>query len=537
MSREDPDVRERGRELARELQPPPDGGSPPLEILRAVFARSGPDTRIAFGSRRPGKGGEVYTHFLTNIAVRDLDQALPGILEYEVQHTQYVMLNTLRPSVAVEPFQGVPRYYPAKNENVEELNALYVDLDVGREGEEGAAGMPAHIALGILAEEARQRRIPMPSLLALSGRGVYAVWLLRGESLAPGSLPRATADNRRVWRAIAQSLVQRTLRLCSDRAAAVTLARWLKRPGTLDTQKDAEGQETKSGNRVVWWASLGDAGHVPLYTLEALRCELGIVMAEPPPVPALPAPATGTAAPLPATTTDAPRRLRKGGRRKVSEGKGSEPHGVRVREIEALSAHRGGMRKGTRGKTLFFYVACLRAWYRASHPDNRAGAAAHAAKAARELNATFQPPLPEGELHGYLYPKPLPRGEPWRGRFRNDTIARDLRVTAEEVEAVPLGSLVPAEIAEPRDRAELVERQTRAERRKTRQTEIDRRIREGMGPSQIADAVGALMGEAISRQLVDARRKRLELRGGLGRQLDLPRGDGGADGADPGAGE
>jgi hypothetical protein len=512
------------RALARRLPVETPGSTPPLEILREIYARCDLDTRIAIGSRRPTKSGTVAPHYLTNIAVRDLDQALPGIMEFEIDRTQYMILNTLRGSVAVGLFEGEPQYYAAKTDNLAELNAFYADLDVGRDGKPWPKSMPAHVALGVVAEEARQGRIPMPSYLALSGRGVYLIWLLRGESLERGFLPKATHQNLELWRQIAGKLGGKLGHLCNDQQTSSRAISWLKRPGTLDTLKDSDGNETKSGKRVVWWASLGDTGRVPLYTLEGLRESLGVSVAEPPPMLPVATPAPPRSAPTRAEvpTKGAPiKRPRKGGKkRNVEVGQGGQPHRSRVREIDALNNYRGGLLRNTcRRKALFYYSIACRSWFRVNNPGDAAGAWAYAVSQSHRLNRTFRPPLTLREVDAVFKndPQKNPRA---RLRASGATIARDLMVTAEEVEALQLRHIVPAEIATARKAAKLAAEADRRGQVARVRDEIDRRILAGDGPSEIARIVSELTGELVTKQRVDARRKILARRG-LDPQLRL----------------
>lgn len=469
---------------------------PPVEVLKAIYSRCRRDSRIAFGSRRGGAEGPRY---LTNIAVGDLDSMLPPILEHEVDETQYVMLNTLHPSHAVQPFKGKASYFKAANASVEEINALYLDLDVGRA--EGAASIPAPIALGLVLMEVQEGRVPLPSLAALSGRGAYVVWLLREDDPTSPHPPRATRETVSHWKAVELELHARLSHVLSDHSATA-VARWLKRPGTIDTLK-VDGKEIKSGREVIYLTFGYDLARVPVYSLPQLTELLNVHFAPSPPVPALPP----RLDPPPDST---PRRRHGGGRRRVKVGKGAEPYGLRVREIEAINTYRRGMKPGTRRLTLFHYFRALEAWHRINAPgsDGRAVYVRAKEQAAR-LNDSFDPPLPQQE---FLISIKHRRVGLQRSRTRNVTVARDLKVTVAEVEALSLKSIVPAEVAEDRRERELEARVERDMSVNGVRNEIDQLLRAGVGDSEIAARC------STSRQRVRARRLSLQKQGQLQRE-------------------
>ena len=451
----------------------------PLEVLKAIYSRCRAESRIALGSRRDGAEGPRY---LTNVAVGDLDSMLPSILEHEVSETQYVMLNTLHARHAVRrPFEGDPQYFKARNDSIEELNALYLDLDVGRA--EGPASIPAPMALAMVLIAVQEGRVPLPSLAALSGRGAYVVWLLRGDGEGEDQPPRATYEAIARWKAVELELHRRLEHAFSD-SSATAIARWLKRPGTRDTLK-VDGRETKSGRDVIYMTFGYDLARVPIYSLPQLTESLNVHVAPPPPPPALPDPQP---------------QERQGRRRKVKVGKGSEPYGARVREIERLSLYRGGMKPGTRRLTLFHYARAVEAWYRINHPQDARAAFAVAASQAEQLNRTFDPPLLDREVHDSL---PRRRVGSQRVRSRNVTIAHALKVTRAEVEALSLRSIVPAEVAEEWRSGELEQRADRDMRINGVRVEIDQLIRAGVADAEIAVRC------STSRQRVRARRLRL----------------------------
>ena len=263
--------------------------------------------------------------------------------------------------------------------------------------------------------------------MALSGRGAYAIWRLRDPS---GGLPENTPTSLPRWRAILWKLIDiaKELELSPDPVATNT-ARWFKRPGTLDTQI-ADGQETKSGNRVIYLPFLLDSQPAPpVYTFEELESELGLV--SPPPgleIPKSPPPGL-----------EIQRR-----REKTTKRDGSYVHAARAQEILALSNSRGGLSEGCRHMALFYYFGSVRARYGCLYPGEGL-AVAKARKAAADLNASFSPPLSEAEVESACKAR--------RVRWTAATIARALDVTPPEAKALGLRAIAPAVVREHQDQA------------------------------------------------------------------------------------
>lgn len=474
----------------------PFNSQPPLEIFDLIYGRAEDDSIIALGSRRPIKDGAPAPHYLFPVRVADRYEMLPGLFEYCVEQTQYLMPNTLHESAlldkADEDFRvgldrGKPEYFAAQNKHVRELCALYVDLDVGRPGE-----LRSGEAIGAVLDRCFALQLPTPSLAALSGRGVYLLWLLRDEkTMRP---PPNTQDNRQCWKLIESEICLRLKDLKADRNATRP-AQWLKRPGTIDT---------KTGLEVIYMTfGLNDLRNVPLYRLSELMqfFELHHTPRLIDIAPARREIGCPESAPLP----------KREPQRKVQPGKGAEPWKKRADEIERISQFRRGIPEGLRSLTLFHYFQNLFKYLGITYknlPDEPGNPYQEATAATLRLNQTFRPPLPEQEVLAKICTK-----APVRVKLaRNDTIAESLGVTENEVRRLQLESIIPGKMkTELETQAAKIakkNRQLKEERRKV----VDKLLTEGLRDRDIIAEIERLypLGEIrAGREYVSNRRKEL----------------------------
>lgn len=447
------------------------------------------DQVIAIGARRATLStGAVVPHYFAAGTMGEVRSWLPELWRYELefaQATYWIMhpmnLALRRPLPTKENGYKAP-WYPAKDEQVESFNCIPIDLDVGREGLPTAGD-----AIKIITNAVLEGRIPAPSYMALSGRGAYAIWRLRDPS---GGLPENTQASLPRWRAILYKLINiaKELELSPD-GVATNPARWLKLPGTLDTQI-VDGQETKSGNRVIYLPFLLDSQRAPpVYTFEELESELGWV--SPPPgleIPKRPPPAALVI-----------RRRRE----KTTKRNGSYVHTARAQEILSLSNSRGGLSEGCRYMALWYYFGSVRAQYGCLYPGEGV-AVGMARKAAAELNASFCPPLSEAEVESAC--------KNAKPRWKAATLAGALKVKKGEVEALGLRAIAPTEVRQHQDQAirdgVLSRKVARLE-----QAELIRKLvieHPGWNDANVADQVGG-----IDRQLVSYYRAQLVAEGRL----------------------
>lgn len=477
----------------------------PLDVFDAIYGRSDDDAIIAIGSRRPDKSGDEVPHYLYPLRVRDRYEMLPTLFEYCIDQTQYLMPNTLHQGALLNKpdalyreglKQGRPRYFKATNHYVRELCAITIDLDVGRPNT-----IKPGEAIGVVLQMCLDQKMVWPSLVALSGQGVYLMFLLRDEDdLRP---PANTADNRARWRLVLEEILSRTQNLEADHKAK-RLANWVKRPGTIDT---------KTGKEVVYLTlGINALSNVPLYRLSGLMQFFGLHHEPAPKVIDACGHATIAAKQLPSSTDVVVRRApRKEPVRKVRPGKGGEPYARRANEIELLSQHRKGMPEGQRTVTLFHYFQALRAQrlilYR-NDDDGATRANQEAIDAALRLNQTFRPPLSGAEVRRACRVKAGNR------MARSTTIAMDLKVQQAEIRSLKLTSIMPPALKSialaTNDRIKRKAKQYADRRREL----VDEMLKKGMDARAILAEVRThhqvLFGDKITRQFVYARRRKLE---------------------------
>lgn len=465
----------------------------PMDIFDAIFGRCRPDSLIALGSRRADKtGSEAFPHFLCPVTVADRAEMLPIVFQHQVEHSQYLMPNTLAQTATKWPIQqhvesirqgGQILYFAAKNKHVRELVAITIDLDVGRGPDDLTAGQ----ALGASLDMSLRGELPLPSLCAFSGRGAYLMWLLR--DVTDSRPPLNTRDNLATWQSCSAALWQRTRHLKAD-PNAKRLANWYKRPGTIDT---------KTGNLVVYMTfGAHDLGRIPTYTLPGLAATLE-VHHEPldteTPDPKAPIVRIGCPCPQPQPSLTPKKRSRV-----VKAGKGSEPSRVRIEEIERLNAYRGGFREGCRHMALVYYSQAVYRYWRVcgeSVPEPKR----KALSAAVRLNRAFNPPLAPMEVEKAAESRLFLRS-------RNATIARDLGVTEAEVSAVGLRSLLPLHIAQQRKAAETTAKAEARAKREAKAAAVDAALVEHPELSD-TEVARSLADWKLSREFVRSRRLRL----------------------------
>jgi hypothetical protein len=429
------------------------------QFLEAVFVGSANSNLIGIGSIRPGKKQpKPFLHYLTPVSVEDRGSMFIEVVEASKPASTFFCYNAFAPaSCAItragkkivwrEP--GTEVYFSAKKEQVEELCAVVIDLDVGREvGTTNKAGATLTFdeALNIVLERCRENRLPVPSMVVFSGRGLQLVYLLRNETgdemndrgewiIHDNTGPRRpvprTVQQAQVWTQIADDIVKKRLHdLAPDRKASKTTCNWFRVPGTTNE---------KSGLEVVAWRV---GNEVRYYSLDELSAELL---------------RTAVAADHPLLyrePDDAYRETHSKKRKDDGDGKPQRASGanhvampsiIRMKELERINSHRGGMTKGYRHNFVFHYRSAIyRAhYYTRLHEETQQ----IAWRKVNDIVATFN--QPDDDQFTDEDVKAACSANPWQPAS-NETVADDLDVTAEEVEILKLTSIVPKEIAEER---------------------------------------------------------------------------------------
>jgi hypothetical protein len=431
----------------------------PNEFLETVFDGCGPQNLIGIGSVRSNKKKpKPFLHYLTPVAVEDRGSMFFKIVEGSKPAPTFLCYNTFAPASCaitragkkvVWKGPGTEVFFSATKTQIEELNAIIIDLDVGRD--EGSTKKPgatltAEEALTIALERCRADRLPVPSLVVFSGRGLQLIYLLRdeiademndaGEWIVVESdgrrrpMPR-TAQHEQVWKQIADDTLKKRLSdLAPDKKASKTTCNWFRVPGTTNE---------KSGREVTVWR-IGDG--VRYYSLDELSAEL-LRTAVPEDHRLLflhPDEAYGETRSKKRRDDDAERPRRAATAKQVAH-----PSLVRVVELEKINAHRDGMTPGYRHNFIYHYrSAVYRAHcYEHGHVEAKRIAWEKVATAAAMFAQPDADPFTDEQLAAAC------RAHPWQPAS-NETIADDLDVTAEEVELLGLRSIVPREIAEER---------------------------------------------------------------------------------------
>jgi|GEM_PF-6571732 len=457
----------------------------PIEVFDLIFGKCNPDSVIAIGSRRPTKrSSEAVPHWLIPVRVRDRHLWLPEVFASHADETQYLMLNTLSPGAVVGTQENVRmgehavgRYFYASNQNVAELCAVTIDLDYYRLGKSRAESLGAALTMAL------EKKMPMPAMMAHSGQGAYLCWLLRDEG--GDSPPQATPHNTAMWQFVTDELVKRTEHLGAD-PKAKNVARWFKRPGTIDTKTDNEVTYVSFGG--------GAPGSVVRHTLGELQKFLNVYHA---PVESREKETVGAlgksvcVAPLNERVfSDNKRSGRKAPaerERRAGPGRGGEVYRKRVAEIKRLSAHRGGFHEGVRAFAVWIFHKNLRACLQTECDGTQTGRACADKEAESRtiaFSCTFKPPLPQSEVVRQINSR-MKRF--WRG----GTIAEKLHVTVAEAEALGLEAIAPAAIRRARQEADREEAQDRKRQRAEMRAHVEDMIREGARDSEIFKETGA----------------------------------------------
>lgn len=418
------------------------------EVFLDVVGRFEPDHRVGIATRSEDRDGRIRPRVFAAPTAREVLSWIPELWRYEVEvaETSYWMMNPLksaalkRGTLPTEASGYKRQYVEATDDNVDALSCIAIDLDVGRPGLPTAGdaikGIFNAVTAGIL---------PAPTYVAASGQGAYAIWNLRDPD---GGLPTNDGEkgtNRVRWRGVMFELIRlaRALELEPD-GKAVNPSRWLKLPGTLDTLL-VEGRETKSGKQVYYlpFIPAGSSSAKPsVYTFIELENFLGLVT-----VPALPSddrerlPVAEISAVSERWSSPALSPLKR------SDGKDGSHRWARLaQEIATLSDARGGMKEGERHLALFYYFGALRSMYACRRSESRDDPYALARAATYALARSFDPPYPSEEVEGAIK-RPAGRS---KSHWRASTLARNLKVTRAEAEALGLHAIAPPAVREER---------------------------------------------------------------------------------------
>lgn len=208
---------------------------------------------MGFYKKRDGKLDPVAV-----IQVEELREWFPGMADQVLGEDTYMTVNGFW---SPEDRGGFRR----GEDRLRTLNTCYVDLDVGREEENGKPGATLRWqdAYGIVMNLALDNVIPWPSIAARSGQGMYFFWLLvdaKNPDRPPGSWKLD------LYKRLNGELSERLLHVAADKAAKDG-ARILRVPESI---------HSKVQERVKYWVQCGDDMKPVTYTLQELAQFLGV---------------------------------------------------------------------------------------------------------------------------------------------------------------------------------------------------------------------------------------------------------------------
>jgi hypothetical protein len=416
-------------------RPSPD--TPALDVAPVVYLHRDPDAYIGFVRKLenplPGKTFES----IGSIAVREIENTLPGIFDAWLTHDGYMTVNS--------PYRAAPYILPKtglagvlrREYQLTRLNACYADIDCGRTAsDEPGATLSSIETMNAVELLAHSGTIPQPSMIAHSGRGLYVFWLLRDER-NPALPQKAWPEKTQVYKLCNRGLIARLREngLAADEVA-FDAARVLRIPGSI---------HRKTGNRVGYFIRFDTAGRGYLYTLREMAGFLGVLD----PWPDLP-PATRAAA-IPPTF----KRSKKKGTAPLRSVGPKRSAGLRAMDLRKIEQWRGGFlargqqypdgtRSYGRKRTLEIYASFLR---------SSGATREETILQLRGMAARTRPPYPSESNDPPV--AEIVRGV-YAGKtrlFNNDLLASNFGITPEIARALELQAIRPLSVALEADQA------------------------------------------------------------------------------------
>lgn len=304
-----------------------------LDVGSILAIHRAPDGYVAFArkplpaDRRLGKNGKPYTfEHLFSIRSGELRDMFPALSNWLTQDS-YVSVNSFyRAAPWANRTTGLPEVWRSEN-CLRYLTALYCDVDSGRgDSDEPGGKLDWRQAQHKLERLADAGKILQPSIMARSGRGLYALWLLCAED-DPSELQKAWRERIVLYKKLNAGLVERLRRnqLPADKNA-LDAARVLRVPGSV---------HTVAHRTVKYVIQLDAAGRGFVYRMSEVAAFLGISA----PGGELPEGVRTLAKPVQYRKTQIPGSApgRKEGCRKM--------HALRASDMLVLQAWRGGFLK------------------------------------------------------------------------------------------------------------------------------------------------------------------------------------------------
>lgn len=346
----------------------------------------------------------------------DLKGMLPKLAEWLLEDAYFTVngYNAQAPYTIKKTGQrGVWR----KEKNLRYLNAVYADLDIGRVGEPGPRGLSVSEGSQLLIDLLTGGTLPQLSMSAQSGRGLYALWILRDDDDedAPVTFKnqKSFGETLALYKAVNRAIYKHLECLAADKICDG--ARVLRVPGTL---------HTGSGGRCFYKVTFDRDGKLVTYTLKELAEAFGVPVLE----KSLPSDLRQWEA------NDNPTNPKKANGPKALAA-------ARARDLVTLEQWRGGWQRGQRRFCLRTYAQFLKA----------AGTGRAETDAAVEIMASnCNPPYPSD-----VSDQPLKTivNEVWLEKFatlKQMNLVKWLQITSDEARELELEKLIPIEVQDER---------------------------------------------------------------------------------------
>ncbi len=412
--------------------------------------------------RSPASGFENLFSVTLLQMMRDYRSMGPYLLR-----DAYFTVNGLyRPSNTASKITGLPNVW-RQERNLRYLNACYVDLDVGREEGTPEQRRSADEIAEILKTMVSEKKLPVPSMSARSGRGLYLFWVLHdGKYSFPffdlplGAPPPVRAFKEKIahYKRVQRAIVQYLSPLCADQGA-IDAARILRVPGSIHS-----GVQRQVIYRI---QKIPEFRYMPFfYTLDELGKWFGASSEDI---------GEGSLSHAPDPPNDVPSGVHHVYGSRATVQRGTAPlraNGPRVRDqrraqdLLLIEQHKRGWKKGVRLQRLRLYAGFLKG----------AGCSpAEADRAVQEMAGRCRPPYPSDPND-----TPLLKIAPSvyaEAMFipRTETLCSWLQVTPKLARRLQLQSIVPDEVRQERMPPAGGQREiARQARRKAIQGYIDR---------------------------------------------------------------
>lgn len=291
------------------------------------------------------------------------------------------------------------------NDNVVALNALFVDLDFHKEA--AWKELPPRVVQASFAEKLRSQNVTQPSVFIQSGRGLYAIWLIK-------ELPAAAC---RRWRAAQGALIDRSMEYGAD-PACIDEARVLRVPGSINE---------KSGTQV-----RVSGGTMQRYGFDALEDSIYRACGRP------------TRLELQAMNKIRPLRTPRSGLKMPRGLTQKRRHQIILEDLEIYRQHLGGrIPTGQRNVFLHIYATCLTH----THDPGEVEAAvwAMAAKATPDLETTDVRAIAKQAKAKATGPSSNCVSKSRRYTYAGGTIADKLEISPSVARKLALHQVVPRE--------------------------------------------------------------------------------------------